>query len=128
MPLVQRANYFFANRQGPYDPGQRSHGKGRRHLLPNDQRPRFALGNVLWRSAIQKKGQSGMNYVYITIRDKETVEYHVGFYDSLGAWHGESKFNGSESAASRVNYLNGGTGDAPRMLARILDQLRFLKR
>lgn len=46
-----------------------------------------------------------VSWVYI---QSEPSLYTVGFYDPNGQWHGESDHAGSEDAAARVHYLNGG--------------------
>jgi hypothetical protein len=44
-------------------------------------------------------------YVYIK---SENYLWTVGFYDPKGNWHPDSDHESAESAAKRVNYLNGG--------------------
>ncbi len=43
-------------------------------------------------------------YVYLK---SELELYTVGFYDPSGQWHPESDHPNTESAAARVNFLNG---------------------
>jgi hypothetical protein len=44
-------------------------------------------------------------YVYLHAGDRL---YTVGFFDPRGVWNLESNHRTAESAARRVNYLNGG--------------------
>lgn len=44
-------------------------------------------------------------YVY---KQTEKNLWTVGFYDLKGKWNSESDHESAESAAERVNYLNGG--------------------
>lgn len=46
-----------------------------------------------------------MTWVYIR---SEAHLWTVGFYDPAGKWQPESDHDDSDSAAARVNYLNGG--------------------
>ena len=45
-------------------------------------------------------------WVYI---ETEPGVFTVGFYDPSGEWHSDSDHATRKAAASRVNYLNGGT-------------------
>lgn len=45
---------------------------------------------------------------YVYIRSEPNL-WTVGFYDPQGKWHAESDHDTTESAAKRVNYLNGGS-------------------
>lgn len=47
-----------------------------------------------------------MSYVYI---NSGPGLWTVGFYDPRGEWHSESDHQDMNKAASRVNYLNGGS-------------------
>ena len=47
-------------------------------------------------------------WVYIK---RESGLFTVGFYNPDGNWRPESDHPTKESAARRVNYLNGGSGD-----------------
>lgn len=53
------------------------------------------------------------NYVYV---ESEHNLYTVGFYDPSGKWHPDSDHDSTESAASRVHYLNGGDGQQEKEL------------
>ena len=50
-------------------------------------------------------------YVYIHSETNEYGQwlYTVGFYSPDGKWNPDSDHDTKESAAERVNYLNGGT-------------------
>lgn len=53
-------------------------------------------------------------YVYIESESGTEVSklYTVGFFKPSGTWAAESDHFDDESAARRVNYLNGGNGDS----------------
>lgn len=46
--------------------------------------------------------------MYVYIYSQMDNLFTVGFYDPSGKWHSESDHDTRESAAQRVNYLNGG--------------------
>ena len=51
-------------------------------------------------------------YIYIASKHPEERLWTVGFYKPDGTWEPESDWTEAEDAAVRVNYLNGGTGQA----------------
>jgi len=57
-------------------------------------------------------------YIYIkTHNNTYEVGYYLTDYSHTGnpynKWHTESTHNTTKTAAARVNYLNGGTGEEP---------------
>jgi len=50
-------------------------------------------------------------YVYRTEQIEGEDWFVVGFYKPNGGWVSESEWAEQEAAATRVNFLNGGTGN-----------------
>lgn len=50
-------------------------------------------------------------WVYKQIREGSRWLYTVGYYAPDGDWVAESDHSAKENAASRVNYLNGGSDE-----------------
>jgi hypothetical protein len=52
-----------------------------------------------------------MAWLYIKHNDSA---FATGFFDPAGQWHTDMSFTNADDAATRVNYLNGGTGQKPK--------------